>query len=111
MDAYHDKPTNGALWGSDRLDLGDVVIDLGIRYDYFNSNALFSNTPGFTFSDPNWTQSLNSTSSDAAYQAAVAKVFTPRRRAQRDQPPYRGVVPDHRSDRLPSVLLAPGAVA
>src|SRR5579859_5717147 len=77
MDAYHDKPTNGAAWGSDRLDLGDVVIDLGIRYDYFNSNALFSNTPGFTFSDPNWNQSLNSTSADAAYQAAVAKVFTP----------------------------------
>ncbi|HWH03892.1 MAG TPA: TonB-dependent receptor [Gemmatimonadales bacterium] len=77
MDAYHDKPTNGAAWGSDRLDLGDVVIDLGIRYDYFNSNALFSNTPGFTFSDPGWDQSLNSNSSDAAYQAAVAKVYTP----------------------------------
>ena len=77
MNAYHDKPTNGAAWASDRLDLGDVVIDLGIRYDYFNSNALFSNTPGFTFSNPAWDQSLNANSSDAAYQAAVAKVFTP----------------------------------
>ena len=77
MDAYHDKPVNGALWGSDRLDLGDVVIDLGVRYDYFNSNALFSNTPGFTFSDPKWNQALNSGSPDAAYQAGVAKVFTP----------------------------------
>ncbi len=77
MDAYHDKPQSDAAWASDRLDLGDVVIDMGVRYDYFNSEALFSNTPGFTFSNPNWNQSLNSTSSDAAYQTALGKVFTP----------------------------------
>ena len=47
MNTYHDKPVTGAAWASDRLDLGDVVVDLGLRYDYFNSEALFSNTPGF----------------------------------------------------------------
>jgi len=75
MDAYHDKPVTAAGWASDRLDLGDVVIDLGVRYDYFNSKALFSNTPGFTFSDPQWDQT--SASNPAAYAASLAKVFTP----------------------------------
>jgi len=77
MNVYHDKPKSGAAWAADRLDLGDVVIDLGLRYDYFNSEALFSNTPGFTFSDPNWNAALNANSPDALYQASVAKVFTP----------------------------------
>ena len=86
MDAYHNKPVNGAAWAADRLDLGDVVIDLGIRWDYFNSEALFANTPGFIFNNPAcsatvttqcWDHSLNSNSTDAAYQAALAKVMTP----------------------------------
>ncbi|HEX4632645.1 MAG TPA: carboxypeptidase regulatory-like domain-containing protein, partial [Gemmatimonadales bacterium] len=77
MNAYHDKPINGAAWAADRLDLGDVVIDLGMRWDYFNSKALFANTPGFIFNNPSWDHSLNSNSSDAAYQAALAKVMTP----------------------------------
>ncbi|HYK09182.1 MAG TPA: TonB-dependent receptor [Gemmatimonadales bacterium] len=77
MNVYHDKPVSGAAWASDRLDLGDVVIDLGVRYDYFNSEALFPLTPGFVFSDPNWNPALNSTSPDALYQASVSKVFTP----------------------------------
>ncbi|HZH41622.1 MAG TPA: TonB-dependent receptor, partial [Gemmatimonadales bacterium] len=86
MNAYHDKPVNGAAWGADRLDLGDVVIDLGLRWDYFNSEALFANTPGFIFNNPAcsatvttqcWDRSVNSNSPDAAYQAALARVMTP----------------------------------
>ncbi|HWH02968.1 MAG TPA: TonB-dependent receptor [Gemmatimonadales bacterium] len=74
-DAYHTKPTNGAAWVSDRLDLGDVVLEMGVRYDYFNSNALFSNTPGFTFSDPTWNQS--SALNDTAYANSLARTYTP----------------------------------
>ncbi|HWZ29647.1 MAG TPA: carboxypeptidase regulatory-like domain-containing protein, partial [Gemmatimonadales bacterium] len=75
MNAYHDKPTNGALWASDRLDLGDVVIDLGMRYDYFHCNCLFSNTPAFTFNDPGW--SPLAATNPASYDSSVARVFTP----------------------------------
>jgi len=74
MDSYHNKPTNGALWASDRLDLGDVVIDLGMRYDYFNCNCLFSNTPAFTFNDPGW--SPLAATNQASYDSSVARVFT-----------------------------------
>ncbi|HWZ28117.1 MAG TPA: TonB-dependent receptor, partial [Gemmatimonadales bacterium] len=75
MNAYHDKPTNGALWASDRLDLGDVVIDLGMRYDYFHCNCLFSNTPAFTFNDPGW--SPLAATNPASYDSSVARVFSP----------------------------------
>jgi hypothetical protein len=74
-DTYHDKPVSGAAWASDRLDLGDVVVDLGVRYDYFNSKALFSNTPGFVFSDPQWNQT--SQTNDTAYNNSLGRVFTP----------------------------------
>jgi len=75
MDAYHTKPVNGAAWASDRLDLGDVVLELGLRYDYYNSNALFSNTPGFTFTSPGWDQAA--ATNDTAYTNSLARVFTP----------------------------------
>jgi hypothetical protein len=82
MNAYHDKPRTGAAWASDRLDLGDVVVDLGVRYDYFNSEALFSNTPAFIFNNGNdasgkplWNP--NASTNDTAYANSVARVFTP----------------------------------
>ena len=78
MNAYHDKPTNGAAWASDRLDLGDVVIDLGLRYDYFHCNCLFSRNPAFTFSDPAWNPIAgNPGAPDSAYTNSVARVFVP----------------------------------
>ena len=75
MDTYHDKPTNGAAWANDRLDLGDVVIDLGLRYDYFHCNCLFSRTPAFTFNDPGW--SPLAATNQASYDSSVARVFVP----------------------------------
>jgi hypothetical protein len=75
MSAFHDKPKSAAAWASDRLDLGDVVVDLGLRYDYFNSEALFPNTPGFTFSNPLWNQAAST--NDTAYQNSLSRVFTP----------------------------------
>ncbi len=46
------KPFRFGLYVTDRIDLGDLVIDLGLRYDRQNSDVLFPRTPGRVFSDP-----------------------------------------------------------
>ena len=68
MDAYVVHPIRWAGWLSDRLDLGDVVLELGGRYDYFDPRALFAKTPGRIFTNPAWTAAPN-------YDAALAAVF------------------------------------
>jgi Carboxypeptidase regulatory-like domain/TonB-dependent Receptor Plug Domain len=75
MDVYRVKPVVYAAWGADRLDLGDVVLELGLRYDYMDSKALFANTPGRIFTNPAWQN--GSATNDAAYDASLAAVFTP----------------------------------
>jgi hypothetical protein len=52
MDAYVVHPVTYAVWGADRLDLGDVVLEL--RGDYMDSKALFSNVPGRIFGPGIW---------------------------------------------------------
>ena len=54
MDAYIVDPVQYGLFFADRLDLGDVVLEGGLRYDYYNANALFPERPGFISSDPRW---------------------------------------------------------
>jgi len=46
MDANRYRPTRIGLYVTDRLDLGDVVVDLGLRYDRLRSGVLYQ-TPGF----------------------------------------------------------------
>lgn len=75
MDAYVVHPVTYAAWANDRLDLGDVVLELGARYDYMDSKALFSNTPSRIFSNPAWQS--NTATDNAAYAASLAAVFTP----------------------------------
>jgi hypothetical protein len=75
MDAYVVDPLKYGLFASDRLDLGDVVLDLGLRYDYYNSNALFANTPGRIYSNPAW--SPQAATNNDSLAAAIARVFTP----------------------------------
>jgi carboxypeptidase family protein/TonB-dependent receptor-like protein len=75
MDAYVVHPVTYAAWAADRLDLGDVVLELGARYDYMNSRALFANVPSRIFTSPGWQPSA--ATSDAAYQASVSAVFSP----------------------------------
>jgi hypothetical protein len=38
-DYWAEKPVRYAAFLQDRLDIGDVVVQLGVRYDYFNTNA------------------------------------------------------------------------
>src|SRR6266566_4775882 len=46
LNAYHEKPIRYGAYLEDRLDLGDVVIVGGVRYDYYDSRASFPFTPG-----------------------------------------------------------------
>lgn len=41
------EPVRGALFLTDRLDLGDVVIDAGLRWDYFDPRSDLPRVPGF----------------------------------------------------------------
>ncbi len=46
------KPLRAGLFITNRLDLGDVVIDAGLRYDHFDSNEDYPLVPGFVVNVP-----------------------------------------------------------
>lgn len=77
MDAYVVHPVQYGLFASDRLDLGDVVLELGARWDYYNSNAMFSNTPLYISSAGPALWNPTSATNDTAYANSVARTFTP----------------------------------
>ena len=52
MDVFKENPLRYGLFASDRIDLGDVVIDLGVRYDRMDSKMQYPRAPGRTFADP-----------------------------------------------------------
>ena len=52
LDAYQATPSRMGLFAQDRLDLGDVVIELGMRYDRFTPDLMFSRAFARTFNDP-----------------------------------------------------------
>ena len=59
QDAYADSPTRWAAYIQDRLDLGDVVLELGLRWDYYDINGLFPLTPSRIFTHPNYDPTLS----------------------------------------------------
>ena len=75
MDAYVVDPLKYGLFASDRLDLGDVVIEVGARYDFYKSNALFANTPLRIYTNPAWSPAA--ASNDDSLAASIARVMTP----------------------------------
>jgi outer membrane receptor for ferrienterochelin and colicin len=77
MDAYVVHPVQYGMFASDRLDLGDVVLELGARWDYYNSHALFSNTPLYISSAGPALWNPTSATDDTAYANSVARTFTP----------------------------------
>jgi hypothetical protein len=77
MNAYVVKPVQYGLFASDRLDLGDVVLEVGARWDYYNSRALFANTPLFISSAGPALWNPISATNDTAYANSVARTFTP----------------------------------
>ena len=77
MDAYVVSPIQYGIFASDRLDLGDVVLELGARWDYYNSKALFPNTPLYiTSAGPSLWNPIAATD-DTAYANSLARTFTP----------------------------------
>ncbi len=54
MDVYKVEPLTWGAFASDRLDLGDVVLELGVRYDWYDAQTIFPFTPGRIFSHPLW---------------------------------------------------------
>ena len=75
LTAYKGKPYTMSLWAADRLDLGDVVLELGIRYDRMNAKALFPNSPGFISKNPLW--SPFAATDEDSLAASIERVFTP----------------------------------
>jgi hypothetical protein len=77
MDAYDVKPDLYGLFASDRLDLGDVVLELGLRYDYYNSHTLFATTPGRIFTHPDYNPAAATDDAIYAQMLADRNIFTP----------------------------------
>src|SRR6266853_971163 len=46
MDAHHEQPVSQALYAEDRLELADLTVVAGLRWDRFDSRALYPGTPG-----------------------------------------------------------------
>jgi hypothetical protein len=71
MDANIYSPSRIGLYVTDRLDLGDVVVDLGLRYDRMNSGVLYPRYAGRVFTDPARTGDL--TNAQTAEDTSVAQ--------------------------------------
>ena len=65
MDVYKVEPLQWGMFASDRLDLGDVVLELGLRYDWYDAQTIFPFTPGRIFSHPLW--DVDASTDDAVY--------------------------------------------
>jgi hypothetical protein len=77
MEVWSEQPIRTGFYAEDRLDLGDVVIDLGIRWDYFDTGVYFENVPGRLFSHPDFNR--DSVITDAVFTKAQRhKTWSPR---------------------------------
>jgi hypothetical protein len=63
-----ENPKRASLFVQDRLDLGDVVIEGGLRYDRFDPNTNFAVTPGY----------FNLDDETSFYAAPVRSTLSPR---------------------------------
>jgi len=77
MNAYLEHPLRYGMYVSDRIDLGDVVLDLGLRYDRMDSKIQYPRSPGRIFTDPIRTGDLSSafTAADTAMASACASAL------------------------------------
>src|SRR5262249_29981565 len=79
LDAYITSPTRMGLFANDRLDLGDVVVELGLRYDRFDPDLMFPRAFARTFNDPlrQGDLSVAYTAADTAMGRRCGGLFTP----------------------------------
>ena len=52
QEVYAESPVRWAAYIQDRLDLGDVVLEAGLRWDYWNTRGVFPFTPARIFTNP-----------------------------------------------------------
>ncbi len=78
MDTYKENPFRYGLFAADRIDLGDVVIDLGLRYDRTDSKMMYPRAPGRNFTDPIRTGSLTQayTAADTAMAGRCGSLYS-----------------------------------
>ena len=69
VDAYNYSPRALGLYAQDRIDLGDVVFEAGLRYDLFDSQVLYPRVPGRVYTDP-----LRAPLGDAAHGTLAQKL-------------------------------------
>ncbi len=77
LDAYQTTPSRMGLFAQDRLDLGDVVVELGLRYDRFSPDLTFPRAFGRTFNDPLRTGDLSTafTAADTAMGQRCGQLY------------------------------------
>lgn len=46
------EPVRGGIFIQDKVDIGDVVIEAGLRWDYFDPDGEFPRVPGYVFNVP-----------------------------------------------------------
>jgi hypothetical protein len=78
LDAYRNSPSRMGLFAQDRLDLGDVVLELGLRYDRFSPDLMFPRAFGRTFNDPLRTGDLSTafTAADTAMAQTCGQLYS-----------------------------------
>ncbi|MGH7676578.1 MAG: TonB-dependent receptor domain-containing protein, partial [Gemmatimonadales bacterium] len=82
LNAFSATPKRWGLFAGDRVELGRLVIDAGIRYDHYTPGAEFPKTPGRIASVDSATAPPNGrqwnpagATDDTAYANSVARVF------------------------------------
>ena len=78
-DVFAARPRRVGVFARDRLDLGDAVIDIGLRYDRFNPGGELPNVPAYISSSGPAFWNPNAATDDTAYANSVARVFHPAR--------------------------------
>jgi hypothetical protein len=73
LEAILAHPRRFGLFARDRMELGDISLEIGARYDHFTKGGEFSNVPGRIFTDPAW--NVDAATSDTAYAGSLARVF------------------------------------
>ena len=103
-----EKPIRWNGFVEDRLDLGDVVVVGGLRYDYYDTRASgrSDRLAGHHVRIPARSRTMPGVRSDQP-DLALREGQEP----QLPEPARPGVVPGHRPDQLPAVLRPPGAGA
>jgi len=72
------QPIRAGLFIEDRIDVGDLVLDIGLRWDYLDPKIEYPRTPGFVFNVPEDLQRGFVRLNDPANRAAGEPTFIPK---------------------------------